>query len=387
MKNIFLNRLILAGFLVPLSLLTSHEIVAQVRVTKVTGQEMLTGRNGIVYTLPRTQIHVDLWIAKTQQFAGPLAEFAGEYLGIDEVITKDAVNYSIENAAICTSTEPDPGQVYLIEKEEKSSGEIWISFGRSTPVLTLEKFDKTISPEGFIKWNEDLFITPDPGHIFRKHTESLSRDVIDTIIRKVSIDTLVYEEKIFRHSMVEFTDREKAQEAAERIKQIEQDKYNLLVGYQETAYSEGALEFMYNKLEEQRLEYLKLFTGVTVTETLKFVYQIFPETGRESQEYRLAGFSKSNGMTSPEGQNNISISIISDDVNLLPDLPAENQSATGLVYRVPRSVQAVLTYQEKELVSRRIEVLQLGAVQALPPAFKRVEFDQETGALKSVVLE
>lgn len=382
-----LNRLSIIAFLIFLSAAASLEALGQVRVSKVTSPEMLTGKKGIVYALPGTMIHVDLWVTKTQQFAGPLAEFAGDYLGIDDVITKNAVSYAIEDAALWTATEPDPGQVYIIEKEEKSQGEIWISFGKSTPVLTLETFDKTVSPKGFMNWNENLFIAPEPGQLFRKYTESQKREVIDTIIRKVSIDTLVLIEKIFKRSMIEFSDVEKAQEAAGKIKQIEQDKYNLLVGYQETAYSREALEFMYDRLEEQRLEYLKLFTGVSVTETLKFDYQVFPEAGKEEQKYGFTGFSKTSGMTDPEGQNAITLSLKSDAMNFIPEVPAENQAATGLVYRLPNSVLAVLMYQEKELVSKRIEVLQLGPLLSLPPEFKRVEFDLESGALKSVVIE
>ena len=114
-------------------------------------------------------------------------------------------------------------------------------------MLTLEKFDKTVSPPGFVSWNEHLFVTPDPAYLFKKYTESPTREIIDTMIRRVSIDTLVIEEKIFKRSMIEFTDQEKAQEAADKIRQIEKDKYNLLVGYQETAYSREAMEFMYEQ--------------------------------------------------------------------------------------------------------------------------------------------
>jgi hypothetical protein len=387
MKIKMLNRLSFIAVLAFLSLAAALEVTAQVRVTKVTSPDMLAGKKGIVYTLPGTLIHVNLSVIKTQQYAGPLAEFARDYLGIDDVITKNSVSYAIGDAALWTATEPDPGQVYLIEKEEKSQGEIWISFGKSTPVLTLEKFDKTVSPKGFANWNEGLFVAPEPGMLFRKYTESPTREVIDTVIRKVSIDTLVLEEKIFRHSMVEFSDQEKALEAAGRIKQIEQDKYNLLVGYQETAYSRESLEFMYDKLEEQRLEYLKLFTGVSVAETLKFDYQVFPESGKEEQKYSFAGFSKSSGMIAPEGQNAITISLQSDAVDLKPDDPDKNQPATGLVYRLPLTVQAIVSFQDKELVSKRVEVLQLGSTLTLPPEFKRVEFDLQTGALKSVVIE
>ena len=225
------------------------------------------------------------------------------------------------------------------------------------------------------------------GLLFGKYTESPTREVVDTIIRKVSIDTLVYEDKSFKRSMVEYTDLEKAREAAGRIRQIEQDKYNLLIGYQETAYSREALEFMYNELEEQRQDYLKLFTGVTVNETLKFNYQLFPDASKEEQKYILAGFSNSTGIIGANEQNEISVSIITDTENILPAATGGSLAATGIVYRVPRSVQAVLSFHDKELVSRRIEVLQLGMIQSLPPDFKRVEFDLETGALKSVVLE
>jgi hypothetical protein len=368
-----------ATVLISLLIGSSQMLPAQVRVTKVIGQDMLAGKKGIVYALPRTQIHVELWIVKTQQIPGPLAEFAGEFLGLDKVITEKEVSYALKDAAILTSTEPDPGQVYLIEKEEKSSGEVWISFGRSAPVLTLEKFDKTLSPENFVSWNDELFIIPEPGQLFRKYTESPTREMVDTIIRKVSIDTLVYEEKIFKHYMVEFTDREKAQEAAGQIRQIEQDKYKLLTGYQETAYSREALEFMYGNLE--------LFTGTTIKETLKFDYQLFPEAGKEEQKYSLAGFSNSAGIVSPETQNGISLTLNSDALNAAPVLNSESQAPTGVTYRMPLSVQAVLSFHEKELVSRRIEVLQLGNILTLPPEFKRIDFDLETGALKSIVIE
>jgi hypothetical protein len=387
MKNKFLKRLAFTAILIIMILSGTESIIAQVRVSKITGPEMLSGKKGIVYTLPRTQIHVDLWLSRTEQFSGPLAEFAGEYLGLDDVITKSSVNYAVENAAIFSSAEADPNQVYLIEKEEKSSGEIWISFGKSTPLLTLEKFDKTISPQGFVNWNKDLFLAPDPGYLFKKYTESLAREIIDTVIRRVSIDTLVLEEKIFRRSMVEFTDREKAQEAAEKIRKIEQDKYNLLVGYQETAYSQGALEFMYNTLEEQRLEYMKLFTGVSVKETLRFKYQFFPDPEKEKQEYSLAAFLESSGMTAPDGENDIMISLQPDDKKMVPGKTTADQPPTGFVYRIAQPVQAVLSVQGKELDSKRLEIMQFGAIQSLPPEFKRVEFDLETGALKSVVIE
>jgi hypothetical protein len=381
------NRPAFSLILISLLILAFTNATAQVRVTKVTDPEMLTNKFGIVYALPQTQIHAELWVTKTQRFAGPLAAFSREYIGVDNATTKNEVSYSIENLALWTSTAPDPGQVYLIEKQEKSSGEIWISFGKSAPVLTLEKFDKTVRPDGFTSWNKAHFFSPEPEYLFRKYTDSPVREVIDTITRKISMDTLVIEEMIFKRSMVEFSDREKAQEAAERIGQIDQDIYKLLIGYQETAYSRETMEFMYNKLEEQKLEYMKLFTGVTVAETLKFDFQILPVADKEKKEYVIAGFTKINGIISPDGKNDLTVSLRYNGSDKMPGRLDNSQSVTGIVYRIPMGVLAVLSHSGRELASRQIEVLQLGSIQALPPDFKRVEFDLETGALKAVVLE
>jgi hypothetical protein len=230
MKTASLVRSGFSAAILVFMLAAGQNLSAQVRVTKVTGPETLNGKNGIVYNLHRTAVHAELQVTRTQQYAGPLAQYAKDYLGIDNVIAKDAVSYSLESASIQTSTGPDPGQVFIIEKEEKSPAEIWISFDKESPVLALERFDKNVTPEGFVNWRQDLFGKPDPALLFKEYSESPTREVFDTVVRKVSIDTVVIEQMIFKRSRVEFTDEEKAQEAAAEIKQIEHDKYNLMIG-------------------------------------------------------------------------------------------------------------------------------------------------------------
>jgi hypothetical protein len=388
MKNSFINRLLLTAVILLMIFAVKDGIYAQVKVSRVNTSEIPAGKKGLIYNLPRTMVIVDLAVSKTQQFPGPLAEYAAEYLGLDDVITKGSVNYTIENAVMTSSTEADPDEVYLIEKEEKSSGEIWISFDKGAHLLTLEKFDKTVAPKGFNAWNERLFESPEAANLFRKYTESPTREKIDTTIRRISIDTLVIEEKTFKRSMVKYTDLEKAQEAADKIKQIEKDKYNLLVGYQETAYSKDAMEFMYNRLEDERMEYMKLFTGVDVKETLRFTYQFYPDPGKAEQEYRLAALSKFTGMMAPDGQNDVKV-VFQTDARIIkpPEAVVGLAAFTGFVYRVPITAQAVLTVQGKEMDSRRFEILQFGPIMSLPQEFKRVEFDMTNGALRSVIFE
>ncbi len=381
-----LSRFLLSYCLMALTFCGS-EMNAQVRVSKVSDPSQLTGKKGIFYSLPRTKIHINLGIVRTEQIAGPLAEYAKEMLGIDKVVEKNMVTYAIDHVAIMTESETDPEQLFLVEKEEKAQGEVWIAFGKREPVVALEKFDKASHPDGFTPWNGQHIPLADPQSLFRKYTDSPVREVIDTIVRKVSIDTLVMVDMICKRTLAEFSDLEKAQEAAARIRQIEQDQYNLLIGYQETAYSIESLQFMYDKLEELRLEYLKLFTGLTLNTLMRYDLPVVPSIGEDDQAYTLGGFSKSSGLVEAEGQNAIILKLISSE-SALSDLAKKQESFTGgIAYRLPVKVKAAVFNQGKELVSKEIEVLQLGPVISLPSEFKRVEFDTETGNLRSVIIE
>jgi hypothetical protein len=142
---------------------------------------------------------------------------------------------------------------------------------------------------------------------------------------------------------------------------------------------------MIGKLEAQKMEYLKLFTGVTVKETLRFSYPVVPEAGKEVQVYKVASFTKISGIGIPEGQNDIALTLASTSSK-----NEENNSGSqvsGIVYLMPARAQASLTFQGKELSSATVEVMQLGTKMALPPAFKKIELDLETGGLRSIVME
>jgi hypothetical protein len=70
--------------------------------------------NGIVFTLPKTVLKVDVHVKKKQFFKGPFAEFAGKYLGLKNVIANDQAIYSIEEVKLSSFTEADSSQLYYL---------------------------------------------------------------------------------------------------------------------------------------------------------------------------------------------------------------------------------------------------------------------------------
>jgi hypothetical protein len=386
MKRLFPDHfvfILLTGIL----LLASSGLFGQVRVSKLNSREDLAGKRGIVYNLPRTVVHVDVTVSKVQQFPGPLADYAGEFLGVSDVVVKNHVEYRFENAEMIFCTEPDPNQHYIIEKEEKGQGEIWVGFGPPGQTITVETFPKEATPKGFSQWDNGLYQAIDTPGLYSRYSASATRVLIDTIIRRISIDTLTIEEKILKRSLVAYPDRDKAMETIDRIRRIEDDIYNLLIGYQETPYSKETVEFMYDKLQAERQEYLALFTGVTVKENLVFHYNIVPDPSMESQEYVVTGFSPSTGLVEATDDNKLSVVIHVDEKSLPLTETSKDQSPGGIVYRIPVHLPVSLEYKGKELASGNYEIKQMGSLLALPPEFKKVELNLETGTIRSLVIE
>lgn len=384
MKRSFADRSLFLLLVAGLFML-SGQVAAQVKVTRISSSDGLSGKNGVVYALPRTILGVDLAITKVQHFPGPLAEYAREFLGIGDPLVKATLEYRIDGAFISPACEPDPAQTFIVEKEDKSQGEVWVNFSPDGRIVSMESFAKESSPKGFSAWKEGLYTPLEEAGLYSKYSASAVKEVIDTIIRKVSIDTLMIEQMTLKRSMVEYPDRDKAEEAMDKIRQIDSDIYNLLIGYQETPYSREALEFMYEKLRAEKQEYVSLFTGVTVEERLVFHYNIVPDPDKEVQVYEISGFSVTSGMVAPAEDNKVTLTITRE--NKPVSGPGSGQYTGGIVYRIPATLPVSLNYGEKELASGLFEIKQLGSLLSLPPQFKKFELDLTSGMLRTLVLE
>ena len=383
----FISLFIYSPIILSCLLILIQEASGQVKVTRISTKESITGKKGIVYALQRSVVDVEIVVVKSQQIPGPLAEYAREFLGTSDVIVKNQTNYTIDDAILKVSNEPDPGQVYFIEREDKSQGEIWIGFGPDRKTVTIENFPKENSPKGFENWGNDAFAQIDEPGVYSRYSASAVREVIDTIIRKVSIDTLIIEDKVLKRSMVEYPDRDKAQEANDQIRRIEADMYNLLIGYQETPYSREALEFMYNRLQSERQDYLSLFTGVTLKESVVFHFLVTPDPLAESNAYIIAGFSPTAGLIEAAEDNAISVLFSPDKIWTSLSDASIGETSKGIVYRTPVNVPVRMEYKGKVLASGNFEILQFGSLLSLPPEFKKVEIDLESGTIRSVVME
>lgn len=63
---------------------------------------------GIVYSLPLTELKIEVTATRTVQKAGPYWQYAKKYIGTDRVIREDAENWTISSVDVSTYGVADP---------------------------------------------------------------------------------------------------------------------------------------------------------------------------------------------------------------------------------------------------------------------------------------
>lgn len=387
--NDMINRPLIGScftFIFLATILVTGNAEAQVKVSRVTDPAALTASNGVVYSLPMTVLEIDLEVKRTDTIPGPYASFALEILGIQNAVQSHTTGFELVGVTVGSHPVSDPTQVFLVEMEEKSSEPLSLEF-ESDGMILGRVSSGGLEPTGRVSRtitdDSDLSVE----RMFPAYKPAAMIESVDTIVRTVVFDTLIYSEKILKRLMVKQSEKDQAIQAASLINDIGQDLYGLLVGYQETPYSVDALKYMTGKLEEQRKSYLQLFTGVVRTEHFHVKYSVVPLPESISEPVVLTGFSSSTGIVKPNGNNEIILKIQPEAVLAGTLGGPAGVGPKGYFYRIPATCDLTVLFEKKPLMSKSLPINQAGVIRALPSSVTQVEFDPVTGGLRKVILK
>lgn len=383
------------GFVLAVLLLGSLLSSGQVNVYHVTESTDLTGKKGFFYALPQTYIRVDVTVVKHEHLKGPYAEYAAKYLDLEDVIMNDFDEYEITGVELSTVAVPDPSQYYFAEFDPKAARD-----GKAT-LFSLTESGLAIGFNGAVDagiLNELTGKSADNGGVyndlFKYFAETNLYEKTDTIIRKVVVDTAVVEKKYFEHRWVEKSDEQKAVEAANMISKIRENRFNLLTGYQEVAYDAGSITYMDQQLKEMEMDYLSLFTGLTIDKKYKYSFTALPKADAESTLLPVFSFSERNGVSgvNASGGEKVNLRIEkTGDINRLSDklisMNQDGKDGNGFFYRIPETVKITLEANADIKVQKVCSVSQFGVIATLPASASAVQFHPETGSLKTVIIE
>lgn len=389
----FFNRLakiILTFWLLILLLPVTH---SQINVRHVDKGFDIGEGTGVFYVLPRTVIQIDLLVDKIIKIKGPYHAYAKKYLGVDHIIENDATTYMIREITLSPTAEPDNDQIYFIEYNErqtKDAQSILLSFTEDGLILGAELISGEVKPgKGFIFPEQE----PDVDSLaryFRYFAEKNLIKKVDTLVRKINIDTISIKKLSFRTNIVEKTLEQKAREAVMNIESIRVDRYNILIGYQEVSYSKEAIEYMSGELTKLEDEYLDLFCGKILYQTLRYRYTYTPKPGDENIWIPVLDFSEQKGPQNP-GTSDESLYIRfskSGTTGLFKDITKQKDEEAGIPggfhYRLPEQVDISVLYRGTRYKGLTTYIAQFGNIIALPPGIQNIKFYPHTGSLKSI---
>jgi hypothetical protein len=393
MKKIIASAVILQMFM-------ACAVFAQINVLRIDNNAAPQTKDGVFYSLPRTVVKIDVKIDRIENYKGPYADFALRFLGLKNVVPANSIDYKISDISITTYPEPDPDQYYFVELGDKiSKGEQagMLSLSESGVILgtlpekadTLEKYTwQQKKEEPVAEADKDAF-----GELFKYSADVSVFEKVDTIIRKINIDTMTVERQYYKRTMVEKSPEQKAKEAADYISKIKENRFNLISGTQEVNYNKETLEYMDDQLNRMEKEYLKLFTGISVHKSLTFSYKYIPVPNQINTEIPIFKFLKSKGIVDLDetGGKVVTIKIqrvgnTNTVANYLKKAEKESK-VQGFSYRIPELARVSVKLDENTQEETQCMVSQLGVVTNLPAGKWKVQFHKETGGIKGLEIQ
>ncbi|PLX13906.1 MAG: hypothetical protein C0598_02555 [Marinilabiliales bacterium] len=354
--------------------LIASSVFAQFRINKISAN-VNTAPNGIVYGLPRTVLKIDLNIQKTTQIPGPLSAYAKEYLGVEDFIAKTASTYDVINADISSFAEVDPLQMYYLQfPEQRGKDDPENSFVLSN-IGTIISYNAdgeyNIQPTQTTNVNQTYQIYND-GNAFEYNAGYNRKKVIDTIIKKINIDTITIDRFTFRTSWAGLSEKDKANEAALKIQNIREQRFNLLTGFQEVNYG-GSIVYMDNELKKMENDYLRLFLGKEVSSIETYTFFIIVNKDEDSRII----------METPNGDQIKLIFNRHGNTELIPDKPVQKEN--HLYYRIPENTGIELTYKGKVYKKVTLPISQFGKLFMASLNNTALYFDPNTGNLLKMI--
>lgn len=357
-------------------LFSSSTVFGQFTISRVIDQNVNTSQDGFYYALPRTVLEINIVYDNLKQIKGPLADYAQNYLGTDDYIRANSTNNRILKVEIQKRVEADPDQVYYVQfPAEKSKDEAEMVFQLSS-IGTLLAFDNAdLKKEEAVAHQVDqTFFMIEEQEDFRYQADYHRKKKVDTIIRRITIDTISIDRFLYKTSWVDKSTEDKAEEAAQQISKIREGRFNLLTGYQEVNYG-ASMEYMDRQLKNLENQYLELFLGkeIKTIESRTFYYTPSKSEGNHVL-FEL-----------PDG-NSVTIKLQNQGVtSKLPDLPLAKTN--NVYYRHPDHASVEISNNGKVYYLENFVINQFGVIVAAPLNRTRSQFDPETGSLIKLIRE
>ncbi|MDR0420516.1 MAG: DUF4831 family protein [Prevotellaceae bacterium] len=344
-------------FLLSVILFVSLQTKAQ---NKTTEPQVLA--NSVVYALPKTSIKIKVEIEKETFVAGPYAQYAEKYLGI-EVDTRNHENYYIRRIEMMPFQEADADALYTV------------NFGKMKNARAnfLDLSSEGLLFAGNYKYEVNLssrFVTAaDQQTKFLDATGSNYTVERAVYYGTVKTDTGIVQVPIERWQKTGKNTETKAAEVAELINTLRQKRIEIVTG--ESDFTGEGLTAVLAEIRKMEADNMYLFTGKSTKTTEVHFFDVIPNALQIQQSYIAFRFSEKQGL-SPA--NNVSgrpiILTLEKETSLyadaMTDADAKRNKTELIYYRAPRIAKVSLLDGTNVLIQDRFPIYQFGSILSIP---------------------
>lgn len=334
------------------------------------GDGRYNGR-GLIYSLPRNVLHVQVHVNKTTYTPGPYAAFAKKLLGVEQAIQEASTLYTITEVAAHTSVEADPNALFCAYGKPQKGRRTIDYFGLCASGLVLPidqpRAETTAQTKVAQAPNTSAGVTDMSPSPFLAATQN-------TMYAKTNGDTDPNRAPVHKNIIVERNLSEKAKEAADFIFTLRQKRLEFLATDPETPFTGDALRAAFDELNRLEHAYVSLFVGYTESSTEVHTFDYTP-TKAEGESDILFRFSKSRGIVgvSDFTANPVLLNITPDSIPALHNEIAEvvnglkgKKRNMFVHYRMPNMATISLSEGKTELLSIRRNLYQYGTTCLVP---------------------
>ncbi|HNW57781.1 MAG TPA: DUF4831 family protein [Bacteroidales bacterium] len=319
----------------------------------------------IAYSLPRTVLTVTVEMERSIEKPGPYAKYAGDLLGMSNVIQNENESWSIEGIFVKSSEEMDPSELYVIESSSLFQTNV-LALKKEGLILDMGYGSETANEQKEIKESQNgefrsFDLGSDEYFLVRK----------DTAFKRISIDSSFIRIPYIVENKKRLTADQLAERAAKRLMEIREGKHLILTGEANVYPQSDAAIKEINRMEKG---YTELFAGKTLKETRRYTYLLIPKKEMSGKAVTLFQFSELTGPAAGTAKNGtpVTIELVPEqktkDLTIIEKVNPDKKETVydKMYYRVPDMVNLKINMGSETLFSSRRLIYQFGEVIQLP---------------------
>jgi hypothetical protein len=362
---LFLSIILILAFSV--SCISKKSLTEPKTVILPLGDTLNLADGSIVYGLPLTVFDIVVDVERDLEKPGPYARFAGDMLGLKDVITTEKETWSIKSVKIKSLEELDPSEFYVIESNTL--------FQSNVLALKSEGLILDLNPAVFEKNKKNTKDNPvlkEQTGFFDLGSDEYFVTQVDTAFRLVKLDTSFIKIPYLVERKKQLSAEQLAERAAKSLLELREGKHLILTGEANVfPQDKSAIDEM-NRLER---EYLSLFCGKILSEHKTYSFSLIPEKEMLDEPVIIFRFSKNRGISEAADNTSAPITIEFTPAKKTKDVTIVNKQSGSLVpgqkydklyYRVPEIVSVNIKEGTKNIYSSRKLIYQFGEVIQLP---------------------